>query len=55
VQLGDYKRATEYAQAALTSMQAVVGGFHPALGPYFELLALCLTKADMPGEAEKVR
>ena len=55
MQLGDHAKAAEYAQKALESMQLVVGGFHPALQPYYNLLAQCLGSAGDTAAAEQVR
>ena len=54
-QMGDHTKATEYAEAALSSMQLVVGGFHPALGPYFQLLAHCLAQSGDEAGSERVK
>lgn len=53
--MGDHVKATEYAEAALASMQLVVGGFHPALGPYFQLLAHCLAQSGDGVGSERVK
>lgn len=36
-------------------MQLVAGGFHPALGPYFQLLSHCMGKMGDEAGAEKIR
>lgn len=54
-QIGDYTKAVQYAEAALSSMQLVAGGFHPALGPYFQLLSHCMAKAGDEAGAERIK
>ena len=53
--MGNHTAAAEYAQRALESMQLVVGGFHPALQPYYQLLTQRLAKAGDTKAAEQVK
>ncbi len=54
MQTGEYEMAAEYAQAALESMHLIVGGFHPALQPYYMWLMECLKKAGDQEGADQV-